>query len=265
MPETAIGWDVKGKDEAMKVLRSAVMMTLLWAPLLARAEAPVVPDLLEEEMAYEQAEGEAEVEEEVYDPLEPMNRFFFEVNDELYVWVVKPLTRGYSRVIPLELRECFGNFFLNLGFPVNFLNSLLQGDLRSALVVTERFVINSTLGVCGLVDVAANEFEIGPRRADFGQTLGRWGLGEGPFLYWPVLGPSNIRDTVGLTADTFVKPLPYIYKDTMVDLAVYSTERVNALSLNPDLYDDMKRFSLDPYVAARQAYSDYRRAALLGH
>ena len=74
-----------------------------------------------------------------------------------------------------------------------------------------------------------------------------------------------MRDTVGLAADTFVKPLPYVYDNTMIDLAVYSTERINALSLNPDLYDDMKRFSLDPYVAARQAYLDYRRAIVAEH
>lgn len=248
----------------MKLLHNIVLIALLGVPLSVYGATPGTPDLLDEELAYEQVEeGEEIAEEEVYDPLEPMNRLFFEINDDLYVWVVKPLTRGYSYVLPLELRECFGNFFLNLGFPVNLLNTLLQGDLRSTVIVVERFVINTTLGVGGLVDVAANEFDIGPRRADFGQTLGRWGVGEGPFIYWPLLGPSNIRDTVGLAADTFVKPLPYIYEDTMIDVAVYSTERINALSLNPDLYDDMKRFSLDPYVAVRQAYSDYRRAELL--
>jgi phospholipid-binding lipoprotein MlaA len=254
--------DEKGK--AMKLLHYVVTIALLGAPLSTYGAAPAVVDLLAEELAYEQAEEEgAKGSAEVYDPLESMNRFFFEVNDDLYVWVVKPVTREYRRFLPLELRESFGNFFLNLGFPVNFLNTLLQGDLRSTVIVVERFVINTTLGVGGLVDVAANEFDLGPRRADFGQTLGRWGIGEGPFIYWPLLGPSNIRDTIGLAADTFVKPLPYIYEDTLIDITVYSTERINALSLNPDLYDDMKRFSLDPYVAVRQAYSDYRRAELL--
>lgn len=248
----------------MKLLHYIVMAALLGMPFSTYGADPAVVDLLAEELAYEQAEKDGLNEsEEVYDPLEPMNRLFFEINDDLYVWMVKPLTRGYSHILPLELRESFGNFFLNLGFPINFLNTLLQGDLRSTVIVVERFVINTTLGVGGLVDVAANEFDLGPRRADFGQTLGRWGVGEGPFIYWPLLGPSNIRDTIGLAADTFVKPLPYIYEDTMIDLAVYSTERINALSLNPDLYDDMKRFSLDPYVAVRQAYSDYRRAELL--
>lgn len=257
---------VDQKDETMKVLQCVLMIALFWGPLSAYGATSLVPDLLAEELAYERTEQEdAWDEDEVYDPMESMNRFFFEVNDQLYVWVVKPVTTGYSRVVPAELRECFGNFFLNLGFPVNLLNTLLQGDFRSAVIVAERFLINTTLGVVGLVDVAANEFDIGPRRADFGQTLGRWGVGEGPFIYWPLLGPSNIRDTVGFAADLFAMPLPYLYDDTMIDITVYSTERINALSLNPDLYDDMKRFSLDPYVAVRQAYSDYRRAALRGH
>ncbi len=253
----------------MKVVRYlAVMVAVLLVPVGSAVAASGIPDLLAEEQAYEESEKQGGVgggESEVNDPLETMNRFFFEVNDTLYVWVIKPVTRQYSRFVPLELRESFGNFFLNLGYPVSLLNTVLQGDWRATLVVTERFVINTTLGVCGLADVAANEFDIGPRRADFGQTLGRWGLGEGVFIYWPMLGPSTVRDTVGLAADTFVKPLPYVYDNTMIDLAVYSTERINALSLNPDLYDDMKRFSLDPYVAARQAYLDYRRAIISEH
>lgn len=250
----------------MKTLCSiAALLACLWSPAVAGAsetapEPYVFPDLLDDDV-YSNGRGvETHQEREpVYDPLESMNRFFFEVNDQLYVWVVKPLTNGYSAVVPLDLREGLGNFFLNISFPVNFLNSVLQGDLRTMLVVSERFVINSTLGVCGLVDVAANEFDIGPRRADFGQTLGRWGIGEGVFIYWPIIGPSNMRDTFGLAADTFFKPLPYIYDDRAIDLAIYSTERVNILSLHPDLYEDLKRYSLDPYVAARQAYVEYRR------
>jgi phospholipid-binding lipoprotein MlaA len=219
------------------------------------------PNLLDEEENADEAVAEGQ-EVSVYDPLESMNRFFFEVNDRLYIWMVKPITRGYSWVLPQELRDSLGNFYLNIGFPVIFLNSVLQGDLATMSIVVQRFVINSTLGILGLVDVAATEFDLGPRRADFGQTIGRWGIGEGVFLYWPFIGPSNMRDTVGLTADFFFKPLPYIYDDLLIDLAVYSAERVNVLSLNPDLYEDLKRYSLDPYVAARQVYTEYRRGIL---
>jgi phospholipid-binding lipoprotein MlaA len=253
----------------MKSVYSIMLLfSLLCQPLLlAATENPVAPqafpDLLDEEAGEEDVNGKEEQGVSVYDPLESMNRFFFDVNDEVYIWIVKPITKGYSRVLPHELRESLGNFFLNIGFPVNFLNAVLQGDISSAIVLVERFLINSTIGVCGLADVAASEFDIGPRRADFGQTLGRWGVGEGIFVFWPVLGPSNLRDTVGLAVDTFAKPLPYVYDDSLIDLAIYSTERINVLSLHPDLYDDLKRYSLDPYIAARQVYAEYRRGLLI--
>jgi phospholipid-binding lipoprotein MlaA len=252
----------------MKIVRFITLLfILLCQPLSSVAtENPLTPnafpDLLNEDANDDETVGE-EQGVPVNDPLESMNRFFFKVNDRLYLWVVKPLTKGYSWVLPHDLRECLGNFFLNIGFPVNFLNSVLQGDFHTMTIIVERFVINSTLGVYGLVDVAASEFDIGPRRADCGQTLGRWGIGEGIFIYWPLVGPSNLRDTFGLAADTFTKPLPYIYDDRIIDLAIYSTERINVLSLNPDLYEDLKRYSLDPYIAARQIYSEYRRGLLL--
>lgn len=249
------------------VYSSIFLFFLVFQPFFSSAiENPSTPlsfpDLLSEEA---NAEGTVEEKQEIQvnDPLESMNRFFFEVNDQLYIWIVKPVTKGYTRVLPHEIRESLGNFFLNIGFPVNFLNSVLQGDIRSTIVVVERFLINSTLGVVGLVDVAANEFDIGPRRADFGQTLGRWGFGEGVFLYWPLIGPSNLRDSLGLAADTFAKPLPYVYDDRVIDLAIYSTERVNVLSLHPGLYEDLKRYSLDPYIAARQIYTEYRRGVIV--
>ncbi len=245
-----------------------LLFIFLCQPLLLTAtENPVpphaFPNLLDEETNEENGNGKEEQGVSIYDPLESMNRFFFDVNDELYIWVVKPLTKGYSRFLPLELRESLGNFFLNIGFPVNFLNAVLQGDIRTTIVLVERFFINSTIGVCGLVDVAASEFDIGPRRADFGQTLGRWGVGEGIFVFWPLIGPSNLRDTLGLAVDTFAKPLPYVYDDRVIDLTIYSTERINVLSLHPDLYDDLKRYSLDPYIAARQVYAEYRRGLLV--
>jgi phospholipid-binding lipoprotein MlaA len=243
-----------------------LLFTVFNCPLIVFAggtpgSSGAIPDLLGED-----TDADELIEERnavpVYDPLEPMNRFFFEVNDKLYIWMVKPITRGYSKILPLELRQCLDNFLLNIRFPLNFLNSLLQGDMQTTAIVVERFLINSTLGVYGLVDVAAGEFDIAPRRADFGQTLGRWGVGEGIFIYWPVLGPSNVRDTCGLAADTFAQPLPYVYDDRFIDITIYSTEKINTLSLNPELYDDLKRYALDPYVAARQAYSDYRKGII---
>lgn len=246
----------------MKTLQLLVVSTLLFlAPFAASGETThredIFPDLLSDELMADKIDnGRAFV---VRDPLEPINRFFFEFNDVLYEWVYKPVTNGYSWLLPLDLRRSFGNFFLNLASPIRLLNSLLQGDLESSGIVLERFLINSTIGVYGLVDVADLEFDIGPRHHDFGQTLGKWGLGEGIFICWPVVGPSNIRDSVGLMVDAYTHPIPYFHNNRWLDVGYYVSNQVNTLSLNPNVYDDLKKYSLDPYVAARQAYFEYRR------
>lgn len=256
------------KNLPMKTISRLILLFLFVCNPLSLSAAEdatsqqAIPDLLDEEARLDAA-AETKQEVQVYDPLESMNRVFFDVNDRLYTYVMKPVSTGYSWIIPHELRECIGNFFGNLRFPVNFLNSALQGDLNTMGIVVERFLINSTIGVYGLVDVAASEFDIAERRADFGQTLGRWGIGEGVFIFWPILGPSNLRDTAGLATDTFMNPLPYVYDDRAIDVALYSTDKVNNLSLNPDLYEDLKRYSLDPYVAARQLYIEHRRSILV--
>jgi len=228
-------------------------------------EEEAVPDLLAEEDSWADDDKDANEEDDlataaIYDPLEPMNRFFFEVNDTLYDWVMKPVTDTYSWLLPQDLRDCFGNFFDNIAMPIRLLNSLLQADFETSGVVLGRFFINSTLGVYGLVDIAADKYKIMPRKADFGQTLGRWGVEEGIFLYLPFMGPMNIRDGIGFIADAYTHPIPYIHDSFLLDTAYYSTTKVNSLSLNPDLYDDLRKYSLDPYVASRQAYYDYRRA-----
>ncbi len=216
-------------------------------------------DLLDDDLLDDELLEEDESEEEVYDPLEPMNRFFFEVNDTLYYWVIKPANKVYSAILPIEIRDCLGNFFDNLASPIRLLNNLLQGDFEDAGIVLSRFVINSTLGIYGFGDPASSEFDIKERPADFGQTLGRYGVGEGFYLYWPIIGPSNVRDTIGYLADTYTHPFPYLSEQFTDELLYYSTEKLNDVSLSPDAYDDIKKFSLDPYIAIRQAYYDYRR------
>jgi phospholipid-binding lipoprotein MlaA len=128
-----------------------------------------------------------------------------------------------------------------------------------------RFVINSTLGVFGFGDAAAEAFDIQPRNADFGETLGVYGVGEGVFLNWPFFGPSNIRDSVGFVADMQLHPYNYLDVEGEELFAARSLEFVNRLSLKGDAYEEMKRISVDPYVATRQAYSDYRRSLIKSH
>lgn len=226
------------------------------------AEQESYPDFLGDDVTDVDDFDDDELLEGISDPLEPMNRVFFEFNDVLYEWVLKPVTDGYIWIFPLELRQSFGNFFSNIAMPIRLLNSLLQGNLEQSGIVVQRFLINSTLGVYGFADIADVEFGIKARRADFGQTLGKWGVGEGFYLLWPVIGPSTVRGSVGRVVDTFSHPLPYVNDNQTFEISYYTTDRVNNLSLNPDAYEDLKRFSVDPYVAARQAYYEYRRSLI---
>lgn len=201
--------------------------------------------------------------DDVYDPLESMNRVFFQVNDKLYFWILKPVNTAYTTVVPIDFRECFGNFFDNVAAPVRVMNNLLQGKIADAGIDLSRFMINSTVGVLGLGDPALRSFGLEARPEDFGQTLGVWGLGEGPYLCLPVFGPLTLRDTVGFTGDGLVHPATYVFSKPLEGAAYYSADKVNLLSLNPDLYEDMKRYSLDPYISMRQVYLDYRRNKVL--
>lgn len=195
----------------------------------------------------------------VSDPLEPLNRAFFEFNDRLYFWVLKPVKTAYTEVVPLDFRQCFGNFFTNLTAPIHLMNNLLQGEFGDAGVVIERFLINSTIGIFGLTDPAADAFGIRKRDADLGQTLGKWGVDGGIYIFWPGIGPSNLRDSVGLFCDFSIHPVYYLSENLLFEFGYMTVERINALSVGPEVYDELKRMSLDPYVAMRQAYFEYRQ------
>ncbi|MEE4164906.1 MAG: VacJ family lipoprotein [Desulfocapsaceae bacterium] len=198
----------------------------------------------------------------VKDPLESMNRVFFEFNDRLYFWVLKPVSKGYAAILPVDIRQCLGNFFTNLAAPIRLVNNLLQGEVEDAGIVLVRFLVNSTAGVLGLGDPAYRDFELEPREADFGQTLGKWGVNAGIYLCLPGLGPSTLRDTVGFAGDVYLHPYPYISQDWVKDIVYIGTDRVNTISLSPSVYDELKRVSLDPYVASRQAYYEYRQSVI---
>lgn len=213
-------------------------------------------------------EGNEEIDdffeqEEVSDPFESLNRVFFEVNDRLYFWVLKPVNTAYTAVVPLDFRQCFGNFFDNVAAPVYVINNLLQGKVVDASIDLSRFLINSTVGVLGLGDPALRSFGLDPKPEDFGQTLGVWGLGEGPYLCLPLIGPLTLRDSVGFAGDAVAHPVNYVTSSAVDGAVYYSADKVNLLSLNPDLYEDMKKYSLDPYISMRQVYLEYRRNKVL--
>ena len=199
----------------------------------------------------------------ISDPLEPMNRVLYEINDVLYYNFLHPVATGYSAVLPEDIRQCVDNFSINIAAPVRFVNALLQGRFTDSMVVLGRFLLNSTVGVLGLGDPAATEFNLELQKADLGQTLGVYGVGEGFYLYIPLLGPSNIRDTVGFTGDYFVHPYAYGDLDFWDRTIIKTVTVMNKVSLYPDAYGDIQQSSLDPYVAIRHGYTAYRRELIL--
>jgi phospholipid-binding lipoprotein MlaA len=181
---------------------------------------------------------------EVSDPLEPLNRGIFWFNDKLYFYLMKPLARGY-RHVPEPFRISVRNFFDNLKAPVRIVNASLQGKFAGAGEEVLRFVTNTTLGIGGLYDPAREHFNLRPVDEDTGQTFGFYGVGPGPYLMLPILGPSNLRDGIGRYADTFL------------DLSYYMC--VLMLSLDKDTYEGIKEDALDPYLFVRDGYMQYRR------
>jgi phospholipid-binding lipoprotein MlaA len=193
----------------------------------------------------------------IADPLEPLNRAFFLFNDKTYFWILRPVARGYRAVLPQDIRVCVKNFFSNIATPIRLVNNLLQGKFRNSGDVLLRFAINTTMGIGGLFDPATNDYHIEPRDEDLGQTLGKYGLGHGFYFVIPLIGPSSLRDGVGLGGDFFLHPATYTNNAKLV-LGAYVLYTVNRVSLSIGEYEDLKKSSVDPYVAVRDAYSQYR-------
>ncbi|MEJ2470467.1 MAG: VacJ family lipoprotein [Desulfuromonadales bacterium] len=243
----------------------AILACLLLMATVARADdgsAPSAPDAAATAADYDWTQlDEDEQELQVSDPLEPVNRGIFWFNDKLYFYLFKPVARGY-RVVPEPVRESVGNAFDNIGAPVRFLNSLLQGKVRGACYELATFMINSTWGLGGLFDLTPEETER-PDAEDFGQTLGRYGSPPGFYLVMPFLGPSNARDFVGRFADSFVHPVSspeYLIMKPLEVAGLQTYDRINALSLDKDTYEAIKRDALDPYLFVRNAYLQMRAA-----
>lgn len=206
----------------------------------------------------EQEEWEAEIDT-IADPLEPVNRIFFHVNDKLYFWALKPLASGYKAVVPEDLRKGVRNFFSNLTTPVRLFNCLLQANFKGAGNETLRFVLNSTLGLGGFLDPAKTELKIDKKEEDFGQTLGVWGIGPILYIEWPILGASSLRDTFGYAGDLLLDPRTYLIQSVPLSLAIRTYDQVNETSFRIGEYEDFKRNTLDPYLAKREAYSQNRK------
>ena len=195
----------------------------------------------------------------ITDPLEPFNRAMFTFNDRLYFWVLKPVAQGYGAIMPEPARVSVSNFFSNLRSPIHFVNCLLQANFIGAATELFRFMINSTIGLAGLFDPAGGEeIHLVRQDEDFGQTLGVYGAGQGFYIVWPILGPSSPRDTVGMVGDFFAYPLSYL-DPWYAWLAVRGYETINDVSLSIGDYEAIKEAAIDPYLAVRNAYAQYRQ------
>lgn len=195
----------------------------------------------------------------VSDPLEPVNRAFFCFNDKLYFWVLKPVAWGYTAVVPQPARRGVKNFFSNIATPVRLVNCAIQGEFKGAWVELERFAINTTIGVAGFGDPAKNWWALEKVNRDLGQTLGRYGIGPSFYIHWPIIGPSCARDTVGYVGDLFLDPVSYLVPNLEYYVGIKSYDTVNNTSLQAGEYEDFKKAAIDPYVALRDAYYQYRR------
>ncbi|MCE0734187.1 VacJ family lipoprotein [Halomonas sp. G15] len=188
------------------------------------------------------------------DPWEGFNRKVFAFNDVLDRYALKPVARGYRFITPDPVETGVGNFFSNLGEPRTVLNSLLQGKVRNASIATSRFIINTTVGVAGLWDVASR-MEITGQEEDFGQTLGAWGWEESRYLVLPLLGPSTLRDTGGLPADMYSYPTTYIDDDeTRLGLTA-----LRVIDTRAGLLDQEALIQGDRYSFIRDAWLQQRR------
>lgn len=208
-------------------------------------------------------------QDETNDPLEPVNRAVFAVNQVIDTAVIRPVSVAYRDYVPTVVQDRVRDFLRNLRTPIIFANNVLQGDWHGAEVAATRFFVNSTLGVGGLIDIAnyGNSGDQGYpfRERDFGQTLAVWGLDEGPYLVLPVLGPSNVRDAAGFAVDHFGDPVGIALNtggsaaDTFgnVTLGLSVPDR---RAPTVEATDELERSSVDYYATIRSLYRRMRQA-----
>jgi phospholipid-binding lipoprotein MlaA len=206
----------------------------------------------------------ADADAEIYDPGEGFNRAVFAFNDAVDTILLEPVAMGYRFLAPQPVRTGVRNFLRNLKSPMQVVNQTLQGDLRGSANDVGRFVVNSTVGVLGLVDVAAM-MGMPYEQEDFGQTLAVWGVGHGPYIVMPIMGPSSLRDATGMMVDSYADPLRLYLYNTHQEEWHYARIGLTAISTREellDLLDDLQKNSFDMYASLRSIYIQ-RRAALV--
>ena len=236
------------------------------------ATTPAAPSTTETPVADDAASAVSEtMPAPVPDPFFYWNKFWFRFNDLFFAGLMRPFAKGYAIVVPKMGRTALANAYQNFIFPIRFINSLLQLNFTKASREFGRFMLNSTFGVGGLVDVAKSDPNLQPGNEDFGQTLGHYGMGEGFYIVWPLLGPSNLRDTIGLAGDAAANPLLWIFGPWVIHddynpwywpYIIKAADEFNRLPVTLENYDSLVQPAIEPYSAVKDAYIQYRRNAV---
>lgn len=227
------------------IFRAAVVGSVLSLAACASSEAA------KQQQEAQTAEKPVSLYDDQRDPIERINRPIWDFNyDILDKYVLRPATVGYMKVVPKPARKGLGNMAENLGEPASFINSILQAKPKKAATSAGRFLVNSTVGILGIFDVAS-EIGLEPAEEDFNQTLAVWGVGDGAYLMLPALGPSTVRGTVGGVVDNLY--FPFTILDTPITLT-----RAGIMALNGReqlmQVEDMLNDSLDPYSFIKESY-----------
>jgi phospholipid-binding lipoprotein MlaA len=207
----------------------------------------------------QRAQESTDAVDEEYDPWESFNEKMFAFNRGVDRWVFKPVARGYMFIMPEPWQVLIANGFDNINFVPRFINSLLQGKWDGAGRELGRFLINSTAGIGGLFDPAKDFWGIQKSREDFGQTLGVWGSGAGPYLVLPFMEPLTVRDGIGKLVDGFMDPLSYVLPFFWDRIGMKIGDAVNERALNYDLFQGFEESVIDMYSAVRHGYLQRRQ------
>jgi len=207
----------------------------------------------------QKAQDTTDAVDEEYDPWESFNEKMFTFNRNVDRFVLKPVARGYMFIMPEPWQVMIGNGFDNINFVPRFVNSLLQGKWSGAGRELARFLINSTAGIGGLFDPAKDFWGIQKSREDFGQTLGVWGNGPGPYLILPFMEPLTVRDGIGKFVDGLMDPLSYLLPFFPDRLLMKIGDIINERALNYDLFQGFEESVIDMYSAVRHGYLQRRQ------
>ena len=203
-------------------------------------------------------------EDEIFDPLEPVNRAIFSFNNFADKIILEPAAKGYKK-LPAPIQSGIGNFLNNLKLPLVVVNQLLQGQGKNAAESSGRFIVNSTAGLFGLIDVS-EKIGLEQKQEDFGQTLATWGVGDGFYIVLPIFGPSNVRDTAGMILTYTTDPInAYAVREGEAWLLPLRTA-TNAIDQRSKIIDEvnaLRNNSIDYYAAVRSSYYQNRKAAVL--